>query len=90
MVIVDVGPMSVPYTASYRGRTLIKSLVDRAENVSLKQGEEVLGWSFTHTLKGWHHTIGVSVNKGTPIILEDKSEANKDQDTSVGFAIIKA
>lgn len=89
-VIVDVGPMSVPYTVSYRGRTLIKSLVDRAENVALNPGEEILGWSFTHTLKDWHHTIGVSVNNGTPTILADKAEANKDQDTSVGFAIIKA
>ena len=90
LVIVDVGPMSVPYTVSYRGRTMIKSLVDRAENVPLQPGEEVLGWHFTHMLKGWHHTIGVSVNNGTPFILEDKSEANKDQDTSFGFAIVKA
>jgi hypothetical protein len=90
LVIVDVGPMSVPYTVSYRGRTLIKSLVDRAEPVPLQPGEEVLGWHFNHMLKEWHHTIGVSVNNGAPIILEDKSEANKDQDTSFGFAIVKA
>jgi len=90
LVIVDVGPMSVPYTVSYRGRTLIKALVDRAEDVPLRPGEEVLGWHFNHVLKGWHHTIGVSVNNGPPIILEDKSEADKDQDTSFGFAIVKA
>jgi hypothetical protein len=90
VVIVDVGPMSIPYTVSYRGRTLIKSLVDRAEGVALAPGEEVLGWAFGHVLKGWHHTIGVSVNNGVPIILESKSEANKDQDSSIGFAIVKA
>ena len=56
----------------------------------LQPGEEVPGWHFNHMLKGWHHTIGVSVNNGTPIILEDKSEASKDQDTSFGFAIVKA
>jgi len=89
-VIVDVGPMRVPYTVSYRGRTLIKSLVDRAEKVPLQPGEEVLGWHFNHMLKGWHHTIGVSVNNAPPIILENKSEADKDQDTSFGFAIVKA
>jgi hypothetical protein len=90
LAIVDVGPMSAPYTVSYRGRTLIKGLVDRAEVVDLQPGEQVLGWAFVHTLKNWHHTIGVSVNNGVPIILESKSEANKDQDHSVGFAIVKA
>jgi hypothetical protein len=90
MVIVDVGAMNVPFTVSYRGRTLIKGLVDRAEPAELQPGEEVLGWSFVHVLKGWHHTIGVSVNNGVPIILESKSEANKDQDHSIGFAIVKA
>ena len=90
LVIVDVGPMRQPYTVSYRGRTLIKSLVDRAEEVPLQPGEEILAWSFTHILKDWHHTIGVSVNNGTPIVLESKSEANRDQDASVGFAIVKA
>ena len=90
LVIVDVGPMRQHYTVSYRGRTLIKSLVDRAEEVPLQPGDEVLAWSFTHILKGWHHTIGVSVNNGVPIVLESKSEADKDQDASVGFAIVKA
>jgi hypothetical protein len=90
LVIVDVGPMRQHYTVSYRGRTLIKSLVDRAEEVPLQPGEEVLGWSFMHILKGWHHTIGVSVNNGVPIVLESKSEADKDQDASVGFAIVRA
>ena len=32
-VIVDVGPLVIPYAIAYDGRTLIKSLVDRAEAV---------------------------------------------------------
>lgn len=89
VVIVDVGPMSVPYTVSYVGRTLVKSLVDRAEPVPLVPGDQVLGWAFAHAVKGWQHTIGVSVNNGVPIVLETKSEANKDQDHSVNFAIVR-
>jgi hypothetical protein len=90
VVIVDVGPMAVPYTVSYAGRTLVKSLVDRAAPVPVISGDQVLGWAFAHTAKGWHHAIGVSVNGGKPIVLEVMSEANKDQDHSVNFAIIKA
>jgi hypothetical protein len=90
VVIVDVGPMVVPYTVSYAGQTLVKSLVDRAAAVPLKPGDQVLGWAFAHAVKDWHHTIGVSINNGKPIVLEAKSEANKDQDHSVTFAIVKA
>lgn len=89
-VIVDVGPMAVPYTISYVGRTLIKGLVDRAEDVSLEPGDQVLGWAFAHTLKNWHHTVAVSLNGGAPQVLEARSEANKDQDHSVNFAIVRA
>ncbi len=88
VVIVDVGPMSIPYTVSYAGRTLIKSLVDRAEPLVLVEGGQVLAWSFSHADKGWHHTIGVSVNDGPPMVLESRSEAKKDQDHSVNFAVI--
>ncbi len=90
VVVVDVGPMAVPYTVSYAGRTLVKSLVDRAALVPLVAGENVLGWAFAHAVKGWHHTIGVSVNGAKPVVLEAMSEANKDQDHSVNFAIVKA
>jgi hypothetical protein len=90
VVIVDVGPMSVPYTVSYVGRTLVKALVDRAESVPLVPGDQVLGWAFAHAVKGWQHTIGVSVNDGVPIVLETRSEADKDQDHSVNFAIVRA
>jgi hypothetical protein len=90
VVIVDVGPMVIPYTVSYAGRTLIKSLVDRAAPVPLIAGEQVLAWAFSHAVKEWHHTIGVSVNNGAPIVLESKSEANKDQDHSINFAIVRS
>jgi hypothetical protein len=90
VVIVDVGPMAVPYTVSYAGRTLIKSLVDRAAPVPLLPGDQVLGWAFAHAVKGWHHTIGVSVNNGKPVVLESMSEAKKDQDNSVNFAIVRS
>jgi hypothetical protein len=89
-VIVDVGPMTIPYTVSYAGRTLIKSLVDRAAPVPLINGDQVLGWAFSHATKGWHHRIAVSVNSGTPTVLESMSEANKDQDHSVNFAIVRS
>lgn len=89
-VIVDVGPMAVPYTISYAGRTLIKGLVDRAEDVSLQAGDQVLGWAFVHMLKGWQHTVAVAVNGAEPQVLEARSEANKDQDHSVNFAIVRA
>ena len=90
IVIVDVGPMAVPYAVSYAGNTLIKSLVDRAEPLPLLPGDQVLGWAFTHMVKEWHHTIGVSVNGAAPIVLEARSEANKDQDVSVNFATVRS
>ena len=89
-VIVDVGPMAIPYAVQYAGRTIIKSLVDRAENVApLEAGDRVLGWSFAHAVKGWHHTIGVQINNGPVQVLESKSEANKDSDHSVGVVIVR-
>ena len=89
VVIVDVGPMAIPYTVAYAGRNLIKSLVDRAAPVPLLPGDQVLAWAFAHALKEWEHTIGVSINGGDPVVLEAKSEKNKDQDHSVGFAIVR-
>ncbi len=89
-VIVDVAQMSIPYSVSYAGTNLIKAFVDRAAPVPLAPGEQVLAWAFAHGLKDWHHIIGVSVNGGSPVVLESKSEKNKDQDHSVNFAIIKA
>jgi hypothetical protein len=49
----------------------------------------VLSWFFGHVVKEWHHTIGVSVNGGPPVVLETRSEANKDQDSSVGMIVVK-
>jgi hypothetical protein len=89
-VVVDVGPMAIPYAVAYAGRTVIKSLVDRSELVlPLESGDRVLSWSFAHVVKGWEHTIGVSVNDGAMQLLEKRSEANKDPDHSVGVAIVR-
>jgi hypothetical protein len=89
MVIVDVGLMTVPYSVTYAGTVVIKSLVDRAQTLNLLPGDQVLGWAFAHMTKGWTHIIGVSVNGGTPIVLESRAEANKDPDHSVNFAVIR-
>lgn len=89
-IVIDVGPMTIPYTVAYAGKTLIKALVDRAEQVPLQSGDRLLGWAFAHTEKGWHHAIGHSINGGPVQVLERKSEANKDPDHSVGVAIVKA
>lgn len=88
-VIVDVGPMSVQYVVRYAGRTAIKSLVDRAASLVLVPGDQKLLWSFTHLVKGWKHTIGISIDDATPIVLESKSEAKKDDDVSTDFVIIR-
>ena len=90
-IVVDVGPMTIPYTVQYAGHTVIKGLVDRAEDLTpLENGDRVLGWAFAHTVKGWHHDIGFMTNGGPIQLLESKSEANKDSDHSVGLAIVRA
>jgi hypothetical protein len=89
-VVVDVGPMAIPYTVQYAGRTVIKSLVDRAEEVvPLEAGDRALGWAFAHAVKEWHHAIGVQVDEGPIQVLEARSEANRDSDHSVGVAIVR-
>ena len=90
-IVVDVGPMAIPYAVQYNGRTIIKSLVDRAEDVvPLEHGDRVLGWSFGHMVKEWHHTIGFSIDGGDVTVLESRSEAHKDPDHSIGVAIVRA
>ena len=87
-VLVDVGPMTIDYTVAYAGEHLFSSLVDSAHPVPLISGTRFLAWHFEHTQKNWTHAIGVSVNKGAVQILESRSEANKDSDSSIGFAVI--
>ena len=89
-VIVDVGPMVSPYTVAYDGRTVIKSLVDRSEPVVVKPGDSVLAWAFAHAVKEWSHSIGYSLGGGQIKILEERSEAKKDPDHSVGFALVRS
>jgi hypothetical protein len=73
---------------SIDGRTLFKSLVDRAEPVPLRSGRQILGWAFAHAVPGWHHTIAYAIDNRQPVVLESRSEAKRDQDRSVGFALI--
>jgi hypothetical protein len=89
-VVVDVGPMTIPYAVAYAGNTIIKSLVDRAKQVQpLLAGDQKLAWTFMHTEKGWSHAIGFSINGGAVQLLERMSEAHKDPDHSIGFAIVR-
>ncbi len=90
MVIVDVGPMTVPFTVSYNGRTVFKGLVDSAEAVPLVPGRKVLGWAFVHAVPGWHHTIAYSVDDEDPVVLESRSALKNDEGQSVGFAFVEA
>jgi hypothetical protein len=89
-IVVDVGPMTIPYTVAYAGSNVIKSLVDRAEQVNpLKPGDHRLLWAFSHTEKDWQHAIGFSIGGGPVQLLERKSEKNKDADHSLGAAIVR-
>lgn len=89
-VVVDVGPMTIPYAVAYAGNVFLTSLVDSAKDVGpLVPGDELLTWAFSHTEKGWHHAIGFSINDGEVKLLERKSEANKDPDHSLGSAIVR-
>ena len=86
-VDVDVNDMVIPYTVAADGNVVIKSLVDRREPLSLTAGTHRVGWAFSHAAKGWMHRISVKVD-GADTLLEKKSEANKDQDHSVGVVFL--
>lgn len=88
-VLVDVGPMTVPYTVAFDGSTLIKALVDRMETVPVTQGSRLLAWAFAHTEKEWSHSIGYRINGGAVKVLESRSEKNKNNDHSVGVAVVE-
>lgn len=88
-VVVDVEKLSVPYTVTYDTRTLMHSLVDRQEAVTLAAGTHRLGWAFTHVQKGWKHRVIVKVNNGPERLLEEKSEASKDTPETVGLAVVE-
>jgi len=89
-VVVDVGPMVFPYTVAYAGHTVIKSLVDRQEQVTPQPGDFVLAWSFAHGAKGWSHQISYILDGAEPVVLEEASEKKKNRDTSIGFAVVRA
>jgi hypothetical protein len=87
LVDVDVNDMVIPYTVAADGDVVIKSLVDRREPLVLTAGTHRVGWAFSHAAKGWMHRISIKVD-GADTLLEKKSEANKDQDHSVGVVFL--
>jgi hypothetical protein len=86
-VDVDVNDMTIPYTIAADGNVLIKSLVDRREPLPLSVGTHRLGWGFAHAAKGWKHELRLEINNAKKL-LEKRSEANKDQDHSVGIVFL--
>ena len=87
LIDVDVNDMVIPYTIAADGNVVVKSLVDRREPLSLGVGTHRLGWAFSHAAKGWKHQLTLKINN-TSKVLESKSEANKDQDHSVGVVFL--
>lgn len=87
-VDVDVNEMVIPYTIALDTHVLIKSLVDRREDIpSMTAGVHRLSWGFAHAVKGWKHDVAAIIGgKRTP--LESRSEANKDGDHSIGVAFL--
>jgi len=87
-VEVDVNDMVIPYTIALDTAVVMKSLVDRREDLeSLTKGTHRLSWAFAHAMKDWKHTLTLNVD-GVGDVLEAKSEAKKDTDHSVGVAFL--
>ena len=87
-VEVDVNDMAIPYTIALDTSVVMKSLVDRREGLtSLTPGTHRLSWAFAHAVKNWKHTLTLNVND-VGEVLEQKSEAKKDTDHSVGVAFL--
>ena len=87
-VDVDVSDMAIPYTIAIDRHVLIKSVVDRRANLPpMSPGTYRLSWSFAHVVKDWMHKVSVTVD-GDTTILEERSEAHKDSDHSIGVAFL--
>lgn len=87
-VDVDVNEMTIPYTVAINTHVVIKSLVDRREDLpELDVDTHRLSWGFAHATKGWKHKITVTIG-GTTTVLEERSETNKDPDHSIGVAFL--
>ena len=87
-VDVDVSDMAIPYTIAIDRQVLIKSVVDRRANLPpMSPGTYRLSWSFAHVVKDWMHKVSVTVD-GDTTILEERSEAGKDSDHSIGVAFL--
>jgi hypothetical protein len=87
-VTVDVEDISVPYTVVFDDRTLMYSLVDRREDVALVAGTHRLSWSLTHVEKGWKHEVQAKVTGQAAVVLDSRSEENKDGPYTIGLALV--
>ena len=86
-VDVDVNGMTIPYTIALDTEVVIKSLVDRREDLPHVAGTNRLGWGFAHTVKDWKHKVTLTIN-GTETVFDEKSEAKKHPDHSIGVAFL--
>ena len=87
-VDVDVNEMAIPYTIALDTHVVIKSVVHRRELLpAMAPGTHRLSWGFAHVVKGWKHKVTLTVN-GVKTVLEEKSEAKKDPDHSIGVAFL--
>ena len=85
----DVDNMALPYSVSLDGKFLIRSLVDKRDTISsLSAGEHVLAWAFTHSTRGWRHTLSLEAGDRPPIVLDQKSESAGDTETSLGSVVL--
>ena len=87
-VDVDVSDLAIPYTIAFERLVLIKSVVNRrADLPPMSPGTYRLSWSFAHVVKDWMHRVSVTVD-GVTTVLEERSEADKDADHSIGVAFL--
>ena len=87
-VEVDVNDMAIPYTIALNTRVVITSLVDRRETLpDLAAGTHRLSWGFAHIVKEWMHKVTLTVGTAKTV-LEERSEAKKDPDHSIGVAFL--
>jgi len=87
-VDVDVNAMTIPYTIALDTAVVIKSLVDRREPLpDMPVGTHRLSWGFSQTEKDWKQKVTLIVS-GKKTVLDEKSEANKDKDHTIGLAFL--
>ena len=87
---VDVGPMSLPYSVAFDGNVIMSGFTDRSESETLSVGVHSITWTFQHTEKEWTHRVRVRIGNKAFVVLEERSEAKKDNPASFGTAFVVA